>query len=286
MNRTSRAWHAVNSTILVLFAILCLLPFYYVLMVSFSDPAFVRTGEIILLPRGFSLKAYQMILGQATFFNSIKVSFLRTLFGTLLALTVQTMMAYSLSQKRLPGKKTLMFLLVFTILFNGGMIPNYLVVRYTGIMNTLLALIIPMAVSPFNVIILTSFFASIPESLGESARIDGARDETIFTRIYLPLSLPALASITLFIAVAHWNSLMDGIMYINRSDLKPLQVYLMDLVAKSLAIDIYADQDSYQVPFLSIQSAAIFAATVPILLIYPFLQRYFLKGVMLGAIKG
>jgi putative aldouronate transport system permease protein len=275
-----------NHFLLVFFAAICLLPFYYVLIVSLSDPIQVKTGELILLLRGFSTKAYEMILSQQTFFNSLKVSFLRTLFGTTLALSIQTMMGYSLSQKKLPGRKALMFILVFTILFNGGMIPNYLIVRYTGIMDTLLALIIPVAVNAFNVIILTSFFGSIPDSLGESARIDGAHDLVIFTRIYLPLSLPALATITLFISVAHWNALMDGVLYINTSTLKPLQVYLMDLVSKSLAVDMYADPDSYQVPFLSIQSAAIFAATVPILLIYPYLQKHFLKGVMLGAIKG
>ena len=279
-------WRAANGIFLVFFALICLLPFYYVLMVSLSDPMHVKSGELILLPKGFSLKAYQMILSQKIFYNSLKITVMRTVFGTALALIIQTMMGFSLSQKKLPGRKALMLIVVFTILFNGGMIPNYLIVRYTGIMNTLLALIFPMVVSAFNVIILTSFFSSIPESLGESATVDGANDLVIFIRIYLPLSLPVLASVTLFIAVAHWNSLMDGVLYINSSNLKPMQVYLMDLVSKSLAIDMYSDPDTFQIPFLSIQSAAIFSATAPILVIYPFLQKHFLKGVMLGAIKG
>lgn len=276
----------VNHFLLIFFAFLCVLPFYYVLMVSLSDPAMVRMGEITIFPRGFSLDAYKMVLRQKIFFNAFRVTVLRTVIGTVFALFIQTTMSYALAQKRLKGKKFFTLMVIFTILFNGGIIPTYLIVRYTGLLDTLFALIIPPAVNAFNVIILISFFSSIPESLEESARIDGANDFTVFARIYLPLSLPALATITLFVAVFHWNSLMDGVLYINKSVLKPLQVYLMDLVSRATAVDMYQDSDEYAVPFLSIQTTAIFVSTLPILVVYPFIQRHFVKGVMIGAIKG
>lgn len=243
-------------------------------------------GEITIFPRGFSLDAYKMVLRQKIFFNAFRVTVLRTVIGTVFALFIQTTMSYALAQKRLKGKKFFTLMVIFTILFNGGIIPTYLIVRYTGLLDTLFALIIPPAVNAFNVIILISFFSSIPESLEESARIDGANDFTVFARIYLPLSLPVLATITLFVAVFHWNSLMDGVLYINKSVLKPLQVYLMDLVSRATAVDMYQDSDEYAVPFLSIQTTAIFVSTLPILVVYPFIQRHFVKGVMIGAIKG
>ena len=176
--------------------------------------------------------------------------------------------------------------MVFTLLFNGGIIPTYLVVRYTGILNTIWALIIPDAISAWNVIILVSFFSSIPDSIVDSAKIDGANDIVIFNRLILPLSIPAVATITLFVAVQHWNALMDAVIYINKSTLKPLQIYLLDLVQRTQMNDLFATQSEQDLPTLSIQTAAIFAGTLPILVVYPFIQRYFIKGVMIGAIKG
>ena len=268
------------------FAFVCILPFYYVITVSFSDPTLVREGHVTLLPRGFSLEAYRLIFRQQTFFNAFRISVMRAIVGTAVGLTLQCSVAYALSRKYLFGRKFFLLFIIFTILFNGGIIPTYLVVRYTGLLDTFLALIIPNAISSWNVIILISFFLTIPDSIEESAKMDGANDMLIFARLVIPLSIPAIATIGLFISVYHWNALMDAVIYINRSALKPLQVYLMDIVMRTQLEQLFPVELEIDVPPLSIQTAAIFAATVPILLVYPFIQRYFMKGIMLGALKG
>ncbi|WP_319561102.1 carbohydrate ABC transporter permease [Marispirochaeta sp.] len=276
----------INSLILALSAFLCFVPFYYVFTISLSDPTLVREGVISLLPRGFSLEAYQTIFRQAAFFNAFRTTVIRTVLGTAVNLALQATFAYALSRSYLKGRKIMLIMVVFTILFNPGIIPNYLIVRYTGLIDTIWALIIPNAINSFNVLVLVSFFASIPDSIEESAKMDGANDLIIFWKLMIPLSLPAIATISLFIAVFHWNSLMDGIMYINKSTLKPLQVYLMDLVMRTQTEGLTGGESDAELTTLTIQTAAIFAGTLPILLIYPFVQRYFMKGIMLGAIKG
>mgnify|MGYP006286872773 FL=1 len=174
-------------------------------------------------------------------------------------------------------------MLIFALIFNGGMIPTYLVVKATGLMDSIWALVIPDALIVFNAIILLSFFRSIPDSIVESAKIDGAGDIMIFIRLVIPLSLPAIATISLFVAVHHWNALMDSVLYINRDGLWPLQRYLLSIVQRNQET---VDDMNQFLPSISVQSATIFAATVPILVVYPFIQRYFIKGIMLGAVKG
>ena len=280
-------WMVVASYIVVtLFAAMCLLPFYYIIVVSFSNPRLINSSELIMWPHGLSLEAYRVTLSQKKFFTSFGVSVQRTVFGTALSLLVVSMLSYAISRKYLRGRKFFFIMILFTMLFSGGMIPTYLVVRYTRIMNTIWALIIPGLVNTFNVIVLTNFFAAIPDEIEESARLDGANDIVIFLKLIVPISLPALATITLFIAVAHWNSLMDGIIYINKTSLKPLQVYLTDIVMKSLMEDFFQDSADRAIPPLTLQCATIFASTIPILVVYPFLQRFFVKGVMVGAVKG
>lgn len=275
----------INMLALLAIVFVCILPFYYVIVVSLSEPALVREGQVSLLPRGFSLKAYEVILSQSKFFNAFKVSVLRTGLGLVLNLALQCTMAYALSKKYIRGRRFLMLFVVFTILFNAGIIPTYLIVKYTGLINSLWALIIPDAISAWNVLILVSFFQNMPESIEESARIDGANDILVFVKLVLPLSLPAVSTIGLFIAVRHWNSLIDGVIYINSTSLKPLQVYLMDIIMRSERYDM-SDAFEEALPSLSFQTAAIFSSTLPILLGYPFIQRYFAKGIMIGAIKG
>lgn len=286
MQRRLTLGQAVNYAILLIFVFLCILPFYYVVVVSLSEPTLVKEGRITILPQGFSLRAYEIVLAQDRFFNAFQISTLRTAVGLVVSLFLQCTMAYALSRKALRGRKFFILFVVFTILFSAGIIPTYLVVRYTGIINTFWALIIPDAISAWNVLILLSFFSSIPDAIEESAKMDGANDFQVFWKLMIPLSIPAVSTIGLFIAVHHWNSLMDGIMYINQTSLKPLQVYLMDLVMRSEMTDMNANIDDQALPSLSIQTAAIFAATLPVLLVYPFIQRYFTKGIMLGAIKG
>ena len=274
----------VNATVLLLFSLLCIVPFYYVVVVSISDPNLVREGQFLFTPKGFSLKAYQTIFSYYTFRSSLLVSVTRTVFGTMLSLVLESSLAYALSKDYLHGHKFLTIMLIITLLFNGGMIPTYIIVRETHLLNTIWALIVPNAIVVMNVLILISFFRNIPASVEESAKIDGANDLVIFFRLAIPLSLPAIASIALFNAVSNWNALMDGVMYINSENLKPLQVFLYGIVMQTKTQDMAADAQA--LPTLSIQTATIFAGTLPIILVYPFLQRYFVKGITLGAVKG
>lgn len=267
---------------LVSFTVLSILPFYYVLMIALSDPERVQQGQLVLFPQGFSLAAFEVVLAQQQFVSSFMVSVVRTVLGVAIGLGVQASVAYTLSRP-VRGRKPLTLMLIFALVFNGGMIPTYLVVRATGLLDSIWALVIPDSLIVFNAIILISFFRSIPNSIIESAKMDGAGDITIFLRLVIPLSMPAIATIGLFIAVHHWNALMDSVLYITRDGLWPLQRFLLSIVQRSQeAVD---DMNQF-LPSISVQSAAIFAATVPILLVYPFIQRYFIKGIMIGAIKG
>ncbi len=276
----------VNVVFLGLMALLCLIPFYYVVMVSFSDPSRVREGELILLPRGLSLESYKLIFKQNMYFTSLRNSLYRTVFGGCVNLVLQCFTAYALSNRSLRGRRGFMLMIIFTMLFNGGIIPTFLIVKATGLVDTIWALIIPNAISTWNIIILVNFFGTIPESIHESARIDGANDFTIFLRLVVPLSVASISVIALYITVGHWNALMDAVLYINKQSLKPLQVYLMDLVMRNQMTDVYNDSASQSVTTLAVQTAAIFASTLPILLVYPFVQRFFVQGVMIGSIKG
>ena len=276
----------MNMILLIFAAFICIVPFWYVFTVSFSDPLLAREGIVSLLPKGFSIGAYRIIFRQNRFFNALKISLIRTVFGGFINLVFQTFFAYGLSHRNLPGQKVLKLMVVFTMLFNGGMIPTYMIVRYTGILDSIWALIIPNAISTWNVIILMSFFNSLPAEINESAYIDGAGDFTIFIKLVVPLSIPGIAVVSLYIAVTHWNSLMDAVLYINKTNYKPLQTYLMEMGVNSQMEDVMSTMDGLNTSTLSIQTAAIFASTVPILLVYPFIQRFFVKGLMIGAIKG
>lgn len=272
--------------VMTIFAVLCFFPFYYIFVVSISDPERVREGAMILYPQGFSLEAYKVTLTHARFYSSLRVSVVRTLLGTLLGVAFSSAVAYGISRPYLRGRKWMTLFLVFTMLFNGGMIPTYLVVRYTGLIDTLWALIIPNMINTFNVIVLINFFRAVPAELEESAKIDGANDLIIFVKIMIPVAMPSIATITLFVAVYHWNTLMDGILYINTSSKKPLQIYLNDIIVAGQTEDMFQDSASRWMPTMSLKTATIFASTLPILIVYPFLQKYFVKGVMVGSVKG
>jgi putative aldouronate transport system permease protein len=269
---------------LFFFTFACIVPFWYVITVSFSDPAQVKQGELLAFPRGFALEAYRIVLRHKTFYNAFFVTVVRTVLGTVIGITLQAMMAYALS-RRIRGRRFLTIMVIFAFIFNAGIIPTYLVVRFTGLVDTIWALVIPSAILTWNVIILISFFRAIPDSIIESAKIDGANDMLIFFKLVVPLSLPAVATISLFIAVFHWNNLMDAVLYINKPELRPMQLYLMELIVRSQMQDMFGADAEQNLPAISIQTAAVFAGTLPILIVYPFIQKYFIKGIMLGAIK-
>jgi putative aldouronate transport system permease protein len=279
--------NTVIGSILLVFAVITFMPFYYVILTSISDPHLVREGQLILWPKGFDLTAYSIILDNDRFITSFVNTINRTVIGVVSNLALQLTFAYVLSKRYLPGQKLLMLYIIITMLFHGGIIPTYLIVKATGLINTIWALVIPTAISTWNVILLKSFFENIPDSLEESAKIDGANDWTIFYKIYVPLSTASVATIGLFIAVTHWNSYMDAVIYINSTKLQVLQIFLRDMVVQMEMATVLGDMGVLNdTSSLSVRTASIFLVALPIIIVYPFIQKYFVKGVMLGAVKG
>ena len=277
--------NALIVLILLTFAIICVLPFWYVLISSISDPQLIQVGEVRLFPKGFSLQSYKIVLSEAKFFRGLMVTVTRTVVGTTLGLIVQTMSAYVLAYKYFQGRKFFKKMFIFTILFNGGIIPTYLVMQKLHLLDTIWALILPMVLNPWNVMLLISSFAAIPDSIIESAKLDGANDFVIYRKLAVPLTKPAIMTILLYIAVRHWNELMDGVIYINKGYLKPMQVYLIELIMRSSVQNMVEPTENF-VSVLSIQTTAIFVSCLPIILVYPLIQRYFVKGIMIGGVKG
>jgi putative aldouronate transport system permease protein len=270
---------------LLFYAFVCLMPFWYVFVSSISDPVLVKEGEFKFLPTGFSMNSYKIVFRDQRFFDGLYITVARTVIGALLGIAVQSMAAYALSRKYLKGRRMFRKLVVFTILFNGGIIPTYLVMQNLHLLDRFWALIFPMVYNPWNIVLLISFFSNMPDAIEESAKLDGANDFVIFYRLAAPLALPAIATIVLFIAVRHWNELMDGVLYIHNSALKPMQVYLYELVVRASTQNMIEPTEQ-AITAISIQTAVIFASSLPIIILYPFLQRYFVKGIMLGAVKG
>ncbi|MBD0379517.1 carbohydrate ABC transporter permease [Paenibacillus sedimenti] len=282
----NRMFDAVNYTLLLIIAVVCVLPFVYVLAISFTSPSEVAKGGLILFPKEWSLSAYKYIFSTDTLMRSMLVSIYITVVGTFINLLFTALMAYPLAKKQLRGRQTILLAVLFTMLFSGGMIPTYFVVKGLHLTNTLWSLMIPSAISAFNLIVLKNFFQEIPDGLEDSAKIDGCTDLGVLFRIVLPLSLPAMATFGLFYAVAHWNQFFNAIIYINDNAKWPIQVLLREIImlAQSRIGDTGFDEAEIQP--LTIRMAVIVFATLPILIVYPFLQKHFTKGVLLGSVKG
>ncbi|MEK3883735.1 carbohydrate ABC transporter permease [Paenibacillus sp. PL2-23] len=283
-----KSFDVFNIVILSLIAVVMIFPFIYITAMSFSDEKTIAQGGLILFPKGWSLEAYKYIFSTDTLMRSLYNSILITLGGTLVNLIMTSLMAYPLSKGYLKGRKTIIMFVVFTILFSGGLIPTFLIVKWTGLLDSMWSVIIPTSISAFYLIILKNFFQQIPDGLEESAKIDGANDMVILLRIVLPLSLPAMATFALFYAVSHWNMYFQAIMYINDNTKWPIQVVLRQIVilSQSSIGDNSSLADEVILPPQSIKMAVIVFATVPIMLVYPFLQKHFAKGVLLGSVKG
>jgi putative aldouronate transport system permease protein len=278
---------AINAFLLLLIALSMLFPFVYIFAVSFSSLEEVLKIELLLWPKEWVTDAYRYILSSEQFIRSFFVTVFVTVVGTFVNMAFTSTMAYGLSRP-VPGRRYLLFMVVFTLLFSAGMIPTYMVVRATGLIDSLWALILPVAINPFNLIVMRQFFLNIPEELHEAAIIDGANYLQIFWRIILPLSKPALAAISLFYAVVHWNNYFSAILYINDPAKWPLQVILRQIVIvnePNAALQGGQQLIENPPPPETVQMAAILLATLPILFVYPFLQKYFVKGVMLGSVK-
>ncbi|CAN7612026.1 carbohydrate ABC transporter permease [Paenibacillus sp. LjRoot56] len=284
----SRLFDIINYTILILFALSTLLPFVHIVSSSFASPTEKLTKDFVLFPTHFTLDAYRFIFSTDRILNSLLVTVLITVGGTIVNLIMTCLMAYPLSRRDLIGRRPIMMMVIFTLLFSGGMIPTFLIVKALGLLDSMWALIIPSAISTFNLIILKNFFQQMPDGIEESAKIDGANDLSILVRIILPLSLPALATFGLFYAVGHWNTFMSAILYIRDTDKWPIQVLLRSFVLLSEGrLDDSANLDGdIQLPPETVKMAVITVATLPILCVYPFLQKHFAKGVMMGSIKG
>lgn len=284
---SGRIFSAVNFTLLAIIALVTVLPFVHVVAGSFTTSAELAANKFVLIPKVWSLEAYKFIFSTNTIFRALGVSIGVTLIGTLFSMFITSLMAYGLSRRDLDGRRLFNFLVVFTMLFHGGMIPTFLVVKELGLIDSYSALILPSAISAFNMIILKNFFQNIPEGLEESAKIDGCNDFGILFKIVLPLSLPAIATISLFYAVTYWNTYMSAILYLDNSAKWPIQVLLRQIVVLASGMDHSATLDgTVPPPDQTIKMAVIVVATLPILMVYPFLQKHFAKGAMLGSMKG
>lgn len=280
-----KVFRFLAACIVVLLSLACILPFMRVISEAVSGDTSVAAGEILLLPKEFTLKHLQFVLDTPQFTRGMYISVMSTILYTIISIVLTCMLAYPLSRAYLPGRRKLMFYVVFTMLFNGGMVPTYLVVKQLGILNTFWGLIIPLAINQFNVIVLVNGFLGIPKEMEESALIDGAGQFTILMRIMIPLAKPTLAAILLFYAVARWNGWFDAVMYINERSLFPLPVIIKDLVQQGLSTSLFPSLTSPP-PTQALRSAAVIFSILPIILVYPFLQKYFVKGVTLGGVKG
>jgi putative aldouronate transport system permease protein len=280
-----KAFSVFNTGVLLFISFLTLFPFLHIVAKSFSSEHYVLAKQVVLLPRGLTTSSYAYVLGNPRFIRAFLVSVYVTTVGTAINMFLTTITAYPLSKTRMPGKGILLFAYVFTMMFNGGLIPTYLLVRSLGLVNTLWAIMLPIAITPFNMIILKNFFLSIPDSLEESAVMDGASQFRILFSLYVPLSLPAMATVGLFYAVGHWNQYFNALIYITDRALYPLQLYLREIIIEETAQLMDADALMDVAP-ISVRGATIVTAMVPILLVYPFVQKYFVKGVLIGAVKG
>jgi ABC-type sugar transport system, permease component len=277
-------------TVLAVFGLMTLFPLYYVVVMSLTPYSEVlRNGGFVLLPTALTLDAFETILSSRVVPRAFQVTVFVALAGTLLNLTVTTLLAYPLSKKFIPGRNAVLLALVFTMLFSGGLIPLYLVVRATGLTNTLWALIVPGLVSTFNLLIMKTYFENLPAEVEEAAKVDGCGDVQTLVRIVLPLSAPIMATLGLFYGVNHWNAYFPGIMYLRDKSLYPLQVVLRNMIQTPNISQELAVNNPLLVQTLppeTIKMAAVVVAIVPVMVIYPFLQRYFIRGMLLGSIKG
>ncbi|WP_054023147.1 carbohydrate ABC transporter permease [Bacillus sp. FJAT-28004] len=284
-----RLFVGTNYVVLALLSILCLVPLIHVLAVSFSSSQAATAGLVKLWPVEFTISSYQFVLAKPAFLTSIGVTLQRVAIGLTLNMVLTIMIAYPLSKEvsKFPFRTVYVWIFVITILFQGGLIPLYMTIKYTGIMDTIWALVLPSAVPIFNVVLLLNFFRGLPKELEEAAFIDGAGHWRTLWQIIVPLSAPALATLTLFAAVGHWNSWFDGLIFMDSPDHYPLQSYLQTVVInRDLSLMSSSDIKSLaEVNDRTAKAAQIFLGALPILLVYPFLQRFFMKGIVLGSVK-
>ncbi|OBZ11391.1 MULTISPECIES: carbohydrate ABC transporter permease [Bacillales] len=277
--------------LLSLLSIVTFFPFYNVLIISFAKFDVISQYNLYLLPLSFDLSAYKVILSDAKFWSSMTNSIFITVVGVLFSMSISVAGAYALSKKGMPGRNGMLTLILFTMFFNGGLIPFYLIIKALGLVNSIFVMIIPAGLNTFYLIIMKNYFGTLPESLEESAKLDGANDLYILLKIILPISAPFIATFGLFFAVERWNEWWYALIFISDSAKTPLQIYLREtLITSNQLLNTLAEQmatdSSSKVYTPALQMATIVITCVPILMVYPFLQKHFNKGIMVGSIKG
>ncbi|SFB51358.1 putative aldouronate transport system permease protein [Cohnella sp. OV330] len=281
-----RVFSAFNNTVLLAIAVLCLLPMFHLLMVSLSSSAAANAGLVTLWPKGLTFEAYEKTFRNANFLKSLWISIERTVLGTALGMLVNAIAAYALSKdtRVFRARNVYLWFFVVTMLFPGGLIPSYILILKLHLINNLFALILPGLVAVYNIILLLNFFRSVPKELEEAAFIDGAGHVRTFWSVYLPISLPSLATVSLFTMVGHWNAYFDGLIYMKDAAKLPLASFMQTII-------VQADMTKFDPAAIAglsqrtLRASQIFIGALPILIVYPFLQRFFVKGIVIGAVK-
>jgi putative aldouronate transport system permease protein len=287
LSRGEKIMNIVNWIVLALIGLACVFPVYYILAVSLTSNTAYNQYGFQVIPSGLSLDSYWQILRHSIIPRAYMNSVLITVAGTVLNMALTVLMAYPLANKRLPGRNFLLNAVLVTLIFSGGLIPTFILVRSLGLMNTYWAVILPGAIWSWNVLILKNFFESVPEELMEAARIDGANELVILMNVVLPISTPALATIALYYAVGHWNDFFTPFMFLTDPKMQPLAVVIRAILRELMGAAGTANVDVQRLaPNDGVRMAAVFISMIPILIIYPWLQKYFTKGVLLGSIKG
>lgn len=287
------AFKIFNYIFICFLLLSCLVPLIHILALSFSSSAYTDANLVTFLPKGFTMAAYKYVLNNQMFWQSFGVTFERLIIGVPLSLALTVLAAYPLSkdQQYFRARKIYMWLFMFVMIFNAGLVPTYLLIKDLHMMDTIWALVLPMGVNVFNIVLMMNFFRGIPHEIEESALVDGARQHTILWKLYLPLAKPSIATITLFSFMTHWNSWMDGRIYMNNASNYPLQTYLQNVLQSSDQVLLNTNNlqnviDKMSVSGQNLRAAQLFISMIPLLIIYPFLQKYFTTGLVMGSVKG
>ncbi|MEK0314672.1 carbohydrate ABC transporter permease [Cohnella sp. 56] len=284
------AFSIVNYVFLSLFCLLAIYPMIYVLAGSLNDGNDYMRGGVYFFPRQFSLASYKIVFGDERLYTGFTITLLRTVLGTIASVLFTAMVAYAMSRQKLVGRSVYSWIFLFTMFFGGGLIPYFLVLKFLHLLNTFWVFVIPTMFSVFNMIIMQSFFRELPEEMLESASLDGAGDFGMFARLALPLSMPVLATVAMWNGVWHWNEFYDAMLFTNNDKLMTLQLYMMKLIKESDMISANSQfippQARRAFSVTTVRMAAIIISTIPILFVYPFMQRYFVTGIMVGSLKG
>ena len=281
-----RVFKVVNVSALLMIVFVTFYPFLNMVAQSFSSEGSISAGRVNLIPLGFNIDTYKVVMGDALFWTSYKNTVIYTVVGTLISIVLTTTFAYAISKRHLKGRNFFIAVAVFTMFFNGGIIPNYVLISSLGMRDTLWAIVLPNAISVFNLLIMKSFFENMPAELEEAGAIDGLTTYGILLRIVLPLSKAVLATMVLFYAVINWNAWFGAFLYLDKSSLFPVTIYLRNMIAgATTATSLGGSSDNVTQIAANIQSVTMVLSVLPILLIYPFVQKYFVSGVMLGSVK-